>query len=349
MTYYPPGSGDQSSGNSSDPFQGMPFGAGPPVFTAPTPATPPPANTLATLSLVFAFLFAPVGAVLGHLGLSQIRRTGEPGRERAIIGLSVSYVMIAVMVIGLVAVGLHGHSAPATKTASGHSPAVPHAPGAPVAPKATKSNRGPLLSVDEVKALLGAAGPGGSAIGQAPTDLAETTKFSAPTPPDAQGHVEPPSCEATMFAGTETAVADSGYTGAEGVTMQGSGQYGPVIITEAVVTYPDAATAQVAATSYTGKVDNCRGMKTLSDTDGSPRGQWISIPSTPYPIPQGSFRMVLASKVNLSGGGGVPISQANQTWHVFGVIGSSVVDVAATGAGALISGQMARMIAEHLS
>ena len=32
-------------------------------------------NTLATLSLVFAFVFAPAGAILGHLGLAQIRRT----------------------------------------------------------------------------------------------------------------------------------------------------------------------------------------------------------------------------------------------------------------------------------
>ncbi len=32
--------------------------------------------------------FAPVGPVLGHLGLAQIGRTGERGRDRALIGVT---------------------------------------------------------------------------------------------------------------------------------------------------------------------------------------------------------------------------------------------------------------------
>jgi hypothetical protein len=54
------------------------------------------------LSLVYAFVFAPAGAVLGHLGLAQIRRTGQQGRQRALIGLTLSYVFIALTVVGLV-------------------------------------------------------------------------------------------------------------------------------------------------------------------------------------------------------------------------------------------------------
>jgi hypothetical protein len=66
-----------------DAFGNNPFGQQSPIIGAsPTPPPKRAANTLATLSLVFAFLFAPVGAVLGHLGLSQIRRTGQRGRER---------------------------------------------------------------------------------------------------------------------------------------------------------------------------------------------------------------------------------------------------------------------------
>lgn len=74
------------------------------MFTSQPPPPPhgPRANALATLSLVFAFVFAPAGAVLGHLGLRQIRRTGEPGRERAVAGLMVSYAVIVVTVIALV-------------------------------------------------------------------------------------------------------------------------------------------------------------------------------------------------------------------------------------------------------
>jgi hypothetical protein len=75
---------------------------GPPGFMPPRPPPHrPPVNTFATLSLVFAFVFAPVGAVLGHLGLSQIRRTGELGRDRALVGLSLSYAFIVLTVVAL--------------------------------------------------------------------------------------------------------------------------------------------------------------------------------------------------------------------------------------------------------
>src|ERR1043165_294127 len=111
-------------GGSQDPFGGSPFGDAPfgqypsnqqfswvrPPSPAPpvVPAGPPPspphdeANTFATLSVVFAFLFAPAGAVLGHLGLSQIKLTGQGGRDRALVGLSLSYTLIVVAVAALV-------------------------------------------------------------------------------------------------------------------------------------------------------------------------------------------------------------------------------------------------------
>ncbi len=69
------------------------------------------ANTFATLSVVFAFLFAPVGAVLGHLGLSQIRRTGQRGHDRALIGLTLSYAFILIAVVALVIWAVVRHEA----------------------------------------------------------------------------------------------------------------------------------------------------------------------------------------------------------------------------------------------
>jgi eukaryotic-like serine/threonine-protein kinase len=117
---------------SYDPLGRVPF-AGPPVeppvFTPP-PAPPyrPTVNTLATLSLVFAFLFAPVGAILGHLGLAQIRRTGELGRDRALVGLALSYAFITLTVLALVAWATLAAStsnqtaAPATTTATAPPP-----------------------------------------------------------------------------------------------------------------------------------------------------------------------------------------------------------------------------------
>ena len=104
--------------NPQDPYWNNPFSlrsAGsrpvrrspqeqPPVFiaTARRRRTAAPVNTFATLSLVFAFVFAPVGALLGHLGLAQIRRTGELGRDRALMGVALSYVFIALTVVALV-------------------------------------------------------------------------------------------------------------------------------------------------------------------------------------------------------------------------------------------------------
>jgi hypothetical protein len=91
-------------GDSADPFGTEPFGSSP--YGSPTPTTAPAPsgemNTLATLSIVFAFVFAPVGVVLGHLALAQISRRGERGRDRALIGLTLSYVFILVAVVALI-------------------------------------------------------------------------------------------------------------------------------------------------------------------------------------------------------------------------------------------------------
>jgi hypothetical protein len=59
---------------------------------------PPPSgpgrgtNVLAILSLVFAFVFAPAGVVLGHLAKRQIRTSGEEGDQLATWGLILGYV-----------------------------------------------------------------------------------------------------------------------------------------------------------------------------------------------------------------------------------------------------------------
>ncbi|MEO3818162.1 DUF4190 domain-containing protein [Plantactinospora sp. B24E8] len=66
-------------------------------------------NVLAILSLVFAFVFAPAGIVLGHLARRQIARTGEQGAQLALWGLILSYVFTGVYVIlccGWLALGI---------------------------------------------------------------------------------------------------------------------------------------------------------------------------------------------------------------------------------------------------
>jgi hypothetical protein len=106
--------GGQPDPFGSDPVGGPPSSQGyvPPLTPGSPPTTGPiflpsgrpggEVNTFATLSIVFAFVFAPVGAALGHVALSQIKRSGQRGRERAIVGLTISYVIIVLAVIALV-------------------------------------------------------------------------------------------------------------------------------------------------------------------------------------------------------------------------------------------------------
>src|ERR671921_689097 len=84
-----------------------PYGAYPP----PGPYAgyygyPPPqqqsTNALAIVSLVCAFLFAPLGIIFGHISLSQIKKTGEEGRGLAIAGLVISYLVTVLAIVVVV-------------------------------------------------------------------------------------------------------------------------------------------------------------------------------------------------------------------------------------------------------
>ncbi|MGC4877976.1 DUF4190 domain-containing protein [Micromonospora sp. DT43] len=66
---------------------------------------PPPSgpgrgtNVLAILALVFAFVFPPAGAVLGHLAKRQIRTSGEDGDQLATWGLILGYAFTALTLL----------------------------------------------------------------------------------------------------------------------------------------------------------------------------------------------------------------------------------------------------------
>jgi hypothetical protein len=115
---------------SYDPLGRVPYD-GPPPEPLDYPEPPaPPVNAFATLSVVFAFVFAPAGAILGHLGLAQIRRTGERGRDRALVGVWLSYAFITLAVIALVgwatlaAIRSTQTAAPTTATSTTPPPTV---------------------------------------------------------------------------------------------------------------------------------------------------------------------------------------------------------------------------------
>jgi hypothetical protein len=76
----------------------------PPAYPAPAPGhpypppPPRPTNSMAILSLVFAFLFWPLAIIFGHIGKRQIARTGEAGGGLATAGLIMGYLWLGVSV-----------------------------------------------------------------------------------------------------------------------------------------------------------------------------------------------------------------------------------------------------------
>ncbi|MGC5017079.1 DUF4190 domain-containing protein [Micromonospora sp. DT47] len=59
-------------------------------------------NVMAILSLVFAFVFSPVGIVFGHIAKKQIRRTGEQGNGLATAGLVLSYIFTILGILWII-------------------------------------------------------------------------------------------------------------------------------------------------------------------------------------------------------------------------------------------------------
>ena len=79
----------------------------------PMPAAPsePPAqytdnsqrwNTLAILAFVLVWPTVIVGLVLGHIALSQIKRTGKRGRGLALAAVIIGWIGVALGIIALI-------------------------------------------------------------------------------------------------------------------------------------------------------------------------------------------------------------------------------------------------------
>lgn len=83
----------------SSPYSGQqppqpppPGGPGYPVQPNPSEKT----NTLAIVALISAFFISVLGIILGHIALSQIKKTGEGGRGLALAGTIIGYVITAI-------------------------------------------------------------------------------------------------------------------------------------------------------------------------------------------------------------------------------------------------------------
>jgi eukaryotic-like serine/threonine-protein kinase len=192
---------------SYDPLGRVPFETPPvqpPVFIPPPPPPyPPPVNPLATLSLVFAFVFAPAGAILGHLGLAQIRRTGELGRDRALIGIALSYAFIGLTVVALVAWATFAATRAATSSNRTAAPASTTTTSAPQLPTVAPRSAATLLpAVDDLKNITG------------DENLAAGQAWDHPNRSNSEGTIDRPECWGSIGPGSPDAYnldAMSGY------------------------------------------------------------------------------------------------------------------------------------------
>ncbi|MEU7903027.1 DUF4190 domain-containing protein [Actinoplanes sp. NPDC049118] len=112
--YAAPASGAPSSGQPygqppyGAPSSGQPYGQPPPYGQQPGYGQPyaqqpymgaAPTNTMAILSLVFAFVFSPAAIVMGHVAKKQIRQSGESGEGLATAGLWLGYIFTSLYVL----------------------------------------------------------------------------------------------------------------------------------------------------------------------------------------------------------------------------------------------------------
>lgn len=82
------------------PAYGQPGGY--PGYPQQAYAAPPATNTMAILSLIFAFVLSPLGLVFGFVAKSQIKRTGESGDGLALAGIIIGGLFTALYVVLIV-------------------------------------------------------------------------------------------------------------------------------------------------------------------------------------------------------------------------------------------------------
>lgn len=246
-----------SAGRDDDELFGADPYPEPPVISAPPPPPRQETNTFATLSVVFAFVFAPVGAVLGHLGLSQIRRTGQRGHDRALIGLTLSYAFILITVAALVIWAVVGmwperSSTVATSPPPATSSAAPdeRLVSAAQLPKL-------LLSIDEVKGAVNAP------------NLAKV-EDGAGLSGDKGINVTPRECLSSLFGGGASAYERTAARGAFTRAITGDGNEGVILLNEAMSTFESTAAASQLVARVVGQWRGCAGKSVTLIVDGNP-------------------------------------------------------------------------------
>jgi eukaryotic-like serine/threonine-protein kinase len=246
----------------------------PPVISAPPSQPRQKTNTFATLSVVFAFLFAPAGAVLGHLGLAQIRRTGQRGRDRAVIGLTLSYAFIVIAVSALVIWTVVGREPERSSTVAA-SPAPATSSATPDERLVTAAQLPKLLlSIDEVKQAVNAP------------NLAKVEE--GPGLSGDQGlNVTPRECVSSLFGGAASEYERTPDRGAFTRAITGDGKDGVILLNETMSTFENTAAATQLVAQVVGQWRGCAGKSVTLIVDSNPLTLDVG-----EPIPNGTV-MVL--------------------------------------------------------
>jgi hypothetical protein len=228
----------------------------PPVVSAPPLPPRQKANTFATLSVIFAFLFAPAGAVLGHLGLSQIRRTGQRGRDRALIGLTLSYAFIVIAVVALVIWTVLGRGQEPSSTVAASPSATPRAtPDEHLVIAAQMPKL--LLNIDEVKQAVNAPNL---------TKVEDSPGLSG----DQGINADPRECVSSLFGGGASAYERTAARGAFTRAITGDGNDGVILLNEAMAIYENVAAATQLVSQVVGEWRRCAGKSVTLIVDGNP-------------------------------------------------------------------------------
>jgi eukaryotic-like serine/threonine-protein kinase len=238
----------------------------------PPPPQDPPVNTFATLSLLFAFVFAPVGAILGHLGLAQIRRTGELGRDRALLGLSLSYALITLTVVALI-----GWATLSTLNVYRSNRAAPATTADPVTTSAPPP--GPTVAPEDLTRLLPKLDALKSLTNDQNLEAGETSDH--PTRNDKDATIDRPQCWGSVVPG-----APEAYT-VPAIQRYRSEQFSDtqtllksIQLSQVVIAFRDAPTAQAQATQLVDGWRECGGVPvTLTARNGPTYTMSLSPPA----------------------------------------------------------------------
>ena len=225
-------------------------------------------NVLATLSVVFAFVLAPVGAILGHLGLSQIRNTGQKGRDRALVGVTLSYVFITVAVVALIVGATLTDDSP-TRVAVGTSPTAPSTITPPPPPTVAPTALEALLpSLDDAKNITG------------DQDLTVKQTYRQITRDPNNGSIDRPECWAVFDEGAPDGYnvpAIAGFFSIEYLDVHSATNTWQA--EQGVAAFHDAAAAQAQLASLQSQWRQCGGSTLTATISGYTVKTAMSVPA----------------------------------------------------------------------